>query len=289
LEFPRRRFPPTKPGFPLRALIGFLFPHRWKGQFAQATRLLASEAPSGDGLGARLDEWLASPGWEVRNAAVKLIAHVRDEARAPRLLEKLADRSEAGIVRRNAAAALARLRLDGPAVRSALLSALADPYWEVRSEAAAALADLFPPAEDLEGALLHLLYGPRRNGRGRIREGNFEVCMACARGLGHLGLGREAYDALGLLAADDSWLVRSQAAVALVHFAARLPDYLPDARERVRAVDRLSEGAVSYFTHREVLSQALRAVHKNPQGPGPEEIRALYLNPKAGWNHVRRP
>jgi len=272
----------------LRALVALLLPHRWKGQLAEAERLLASDGPSPGGMGAKLDAWLASPAWEVRNAAVKLIASLRNSERYARLLAILCDRAEAGIVRRNAAEAIARLGLSTPPARAALLRALADPYWEVRVEAAAALAALFPPAEDVELALLQLLYGqPGRSAR-RVREANFEVRMAAAHALGHLGTSRRAFDALLALAEDDSWLVRSQAAVAIAHFAASHPDLFAEARDRIGAIDRLSEGCVSYFVHREVLDSVLRAVGEGPQALSPERLRPLYLNPKAGWNRVRR-
>jgi UDP-N-acetylglucosamine--N-acetylmuramyl-(pentapeptide) pyrophosphoryl-undecaprenol N-acetylglucosamine transferase len=272
----------------LRDLVAFLFPHRWRGHLAEAKRLLGSEHPSLNGIGEKIEAWLTSPAWEVRNAAVKLIAHIHDHGRYRRLIDKLTDPSEAGIVRRNAAEAMARLGLSTHPVRAALLRALSDPYWEVRAEAVRSVAALFAPAEDLERALLGLLYGPRRNARRRVREDNFEVRMACARGLGHLGTSRDAYDALATLAHDDSWLVRSQAAVALAHFAARQPDYFDDTREHVRHVDRLSEGAISYFVHRDTLSHVLRALRKGPADMAADALRTLYLSPKAGWNHVRR-
>jgi HEAT repeat protein len=272
----------------LRALIAFLFPHRWKGQLAQAQRLLASEPRSLDGVGQKMDAWLDSVGWEVRNAAVKLIAHVRDESRVPRLFEKLTDRSEAGIVRRNAAEAIARLGLGTDAARSALLEALHDPYWEVRAEAAHALAMLFPPDAALELALLNLLLGPPHPRRHALRERNFEVQMAIAQALGYLGESRRAFDALAELARDDSWPVRSQTAVALAHFAARQPPYLDEARQVLLEIDHQSEGAVSYFVHRDVVSQAILALPGAQAARPPEGFRELYLNPKAGWNHIRR-
>ncbi len=265
--------------------MALLSPHRWKGKLAEAERLLRAETPPA-GLGAKLDAWLASPAWELRNAAVKLIARFRDDGRYARLLGALADRAEAGIVRRNAAEAIAQLGLRTAPARGALVRALGDPYWEVRSEAATALAALFPPAEDLEAALLRALFGPR--GGRRIREANFEARMALALALGHLGLSRAAFDALRALAGDDSWLVRSQAAVALAHFAGRLPDLFPEARACIERVDRLSEGCVSYFIHREVLDVVLRAVAEGPQGLTAERLASRYLCPKAGWNRVRR-
>ncbi len=270
----------------MRALVAFLLPHRWKPQLAEAKRLLASPPDSGNGVGGKVDAWLESPGWEVRNAAVKLIACTRDEARYGRLFEKLADPDEAGIVRRNAAEAIAQLGLRTEAARSALLAAMADPYWEVRAEAIGALAALFPPTPDIELRLLDRLYGPPKPGRVRIREENFEVRMALARALGHLGVSAAAFDALADLAQDDSWPVRSQAAVAMAHFAAREPSLRPRAREALQGIDRQSEGSVSYFVHRDVVSRAMLAVRDGSGGPE-ADFAALYLNPKAGWNHIR--
>lgn len=272
----------------MRSLVAAFLPHRWKGQLAEAERLLRSARVPPEGAGAKLDAWLASPAWEVRNAAVKLVAHWRDSDRYARLLAKLTDRSEAGIVRRNAAEAVARLGLGTAPARAALLHALSDPYWEVRCEAATALAALFPPAEDLELAILQVLYGARPRGMRRIREANFEVRMACALALGHLGLSRAALRTLLALTEDDSWLVRSQAAVATAHLAGRVPEFFHEARERLAGVDRLSEGCVSYFIHREVLDGVLSAVEEGPRALTAERLRPLYLSPKAGWNRVRR-
>jgi len=271
----------------VRALAAFVFPHRWKSQLAQAKRLLASAPESANGIGEKIDAWLESPSWEVRNAAVKLVAHTGDEARYGRLLEKLADRREAGIVRRNAAEAIAQSGLRTEASRSALLQALTDPYWEVRTEAIHALAALCPASPDIELRLLDLLYGPPKPRRPRIREENFEVRMAIAQALGHLGVSALAFDALVDLSQDDSWPVRSQAAVAVAHFALRQPSFLARARDLLLAIDRQSEGSVSYFVHRDIVSQAMRAVRDAPGGAEPN-FGALYLNPKAGWNHIRR-
>ncbi len=273
----------------LRSLIAFLFPRRWRGHLAQVNRLLATDAAPPADVGERIDGWLRWPAWEVRNAAVKLIAHLRDESRYPLLIHKLTDRREAGIVRRNAAEAIARVGLDTDAARTALRRALDDPYWEVRAEAGRALARLFPPAEPLERDLLELLYGHARNGRVTVAEDNFEVRMAIAEALGHLGVSDRAFAALARLARDESWPVRSQAAIALTHFAARHPDRFDDARAAVKGIDRQSEGAISYFVHRDVLSSALRAIHRGPGAVKPDEFHDLYLNPKAGWNHVRKP
>jgi len=270
----------------LRALVGFLFPHRWKGDLAEVKRLLASEHAAPEGLGVWIERWLGPAGWEVRNATLKLIAHVKDAGRYPRLVEKLCDRREAGIVRRNAAELLARVGMATPDSRRALAAGLGDRYWEVRAESGRSLARLFEPAADLEGALLSRLFAADRNGRRRERERNFEVRMAIAQGLGTLGLSDAAFEALAALAGDGSWLVRSQAAVGITHFAARLPAFHDAARGVVRHLDRQSEGAVSYFIHRDVLSRALRQIRRGPGQVAAGQLRALYLNPKVGWNHV---
>jgi len=255
---------------------------------AAIQRLLATNAAPPPDAGERTDGWLRSPAWEVRNAALKLIAHLHDESRYPLLIQKLTDRREAGIVRRNAAEAVARVGLDTDAALSALRKALGDPYWEVRSEAARALARLFPPSEPLEQDLLGALYGHERNGRHAVAEDNFEVRMALVEALGCLGVRAEAFDALVGLTDDENWLVRSQAAVAVGQFAARHPAFFRQARALLLDVDRQSEGAISYFVHRDVLSHTLRIVHRGPGAAQPDEFRDLYLSPKAGWNHVRR-
>lgn len=272
----------------MHSLAAALLAHRWRGQLAEAERLLRGASEPPEGARKKLDAWLASPAWEVRNAAVKLIAHWRDAERYALLLAKLSDRREAGIVRRNAAEALARLGLATEPALAALLRALHDPYWEVRAEAAAALAALFPPASDIEKALLEVLRGSNAPGARRRREANFEVQMACALALGHLGRSQAAFDALAALAEDDSWLVRSQAAVALAQLAGRVPEHFAEARRRLADVDRLSEGCVSYFVHREVLDGVFSALDGGPQALSAERLRPLYLSPKAGWNRVRR-
>jgi len=271
----------------VRALVAFLLPHRWKGQLAAAKRLLDSPPESANGVGEKIDAWLESPGWEVRNAAVKLIARVRDEARYGRLLGKLADRDEAGIVRRNAAEAIAQIGLRTEAARSVLLEAMSDPYWEVRAEAIHALAALFPASDDLERRLLDGLYGPPKSRRRHIREENFEVRMAIAQAMGCLGVSELAFDALADLAQDDSWPVRSQVAVAMAHFATRHPSFLARARRELLAIDRQSEGSVPYFVHRDIVGRAMVAVRDAGAEPR-TDFTDLYLNPKAGWNHIRR-
>jgi len=272
----------------LRRLVALVTARRWRGSLAEAERLLASPQPPPEDIGKKLDPWLASPAWELRNAAVKLIARCRDESRYSRLLAALTDPAEAGIVRRNAATAIASLGLATPPARAALLRALRDRYWEVRAEAAVALAALFQPAEDLEQALLAQLCGPAARRRRTVREGNFEVRMAIARALGHLGLSRAAFDALLALSDDDSWPVRSQAVVGIAHFVARQTGHFAEAAERLHRVDRLSEGCVSFFVLRDVLDRVLRAVEAGPQALATDRLRALYLDPKAGWNKVRR-
>jgi len=271
----------------LQSLSAILFPRRWKAQYVAVRRLLLSDQTPPADVGERIDGWLESPAWEVRNAAVKLIAHIRDSARYPRILAKLADLSEAGIVRRNAAEAVARVGLRTDDARQALLGGLSDPYWEARCEAARSLAALFEPDEALQGALLRMLHRTLTNGR-PWTDDNFEVRMAVAHALGHLGVNRVAFDELTRLGDDDSWPVRSQAAIAIAHLTARLPEFHADARRVLLALDRQSEGAVPYFVHRELLSHALRSVHHGPGADDPDAVRAHYLNPKAGWNHIVR-
>ncbi|MBN1420702.1 MAG: HEAT repeat domain-containing protein [Planctomycetes bacterium] len=250
----------------IRKLYEALRGTRENGSLAGIQALLRGEIrPDTGDLAGRIPGWLASPSWTIRNGAVKLIARFRLEGLYGELDRVVRDRAEAGIVRRNAAQALGAIRAARPAALEALIAALEDPYWEVRAQAAMALAAIVAAgrgSEDavdpegiarIEGVLLAVLR------RGRRGERSFEVRAAIARALGAAGGADESFAAIESLAADPSWIVRHQAAVALAEVAARDPR----RRERVAAIlDRMdlsSEGTLSYSLLQEEIERLRRA------------------------------
>jgi len=201
------------------------------------------------------------------------------------------DRREAGIIKRNAAEVLgARGRRDSETVR-ALVAALRDPYWEVRSQSALALWHLCRPEDGVDEPLYELLFGSKHSevlGRPVIyvdeylREKSFEVRGCAAQALGGVGRGERAFRALVALTTDDKWLVRNQAAVALAEFAAREREFYRSALGWVERLDVVCDGSISIFPIRESVNHLTSLLRSGE--PDQAQIRGLYLQLMAGWH-----
>jgi UDP-N-acetylglucosamine--N-acetylmuramyl-(pentapeptide) pyrophosphoryl-undecaprenol N-acetylglucosamine transferase len=170
---------------------------------------------------------LASESWERRNVGVKLLGLLKARDQVPLLLALLADRRPApffkrmlggdyvqvGFIRRNIITAFGRIGVPSPEVKSALLSAFDDPYYEVRAEAArvsARMAGGFSNRDALVAGLTRLL--PDRW---------LEVAAAAARALGEVGSERDALPALLALKDARFWRVRAAALEGLLLLVAR--------------------------------------------------------------------
>ena len=261
-------------------------------QLRLAKELLLRQDLAPDEVRRHLPDLLASGNWEVRNAALKLVARIRDEERFGLLAEKLLDAREAGIIRRNAAELLLAWGRCTPEVEAALCRALSDLYWEVRAEAARALSGLAPPGGAPERAVLgRLLNGAARSAAGElpgraIRERNFEVRAGLAEALGALGLSQMAFAALERLAADPQWLVRYQAAIALAHFGSRLPEHRERALAVVRQVDHACSGALPTFVFPRRLRRLIDDMTQRPGTLTADVLRNRYIHLKRGWHRI---
>jgi len=160
---------------------------------------------------------LVNDAWEARNLGVKLLGLLGATEKVPLLLALLGDRTPApafqrllggdfaqvGFVRRNAYTALGRLGVVDAGVEAALLAGLADPYWEVRAEAArtaARFAGRLARRAEVVAALV-----------GGLADRNLEAAAAAAEALGVLGTEADALPALLGLADYRFWKVRAAA------------------------------------------------------------------------------
>lgn len=140
-----------------------------------------------------LEKLYQSPDWKIRNVAVKLTGVLKTSALLPNLIACVCNRTpasffnrmfggdykEVGFVRRNAVRVLAHMGARTPDVYSALLTALSDPYYEVRSEAARAGRQLFAPDRTELAEFLTRLCT-------LTTDRNFEVLIAAIEALGEL-------------------------------------------------------------------------------------------------------
>lgn len=141
----------------------------------------------------RTDDYLASPSWQTRNRAVKLVGLLRYQERLPHLLFMLKDRRKAhwtqrlmggdfeqvGFIRRNIFESLRRLNRPDAEVFAAIENGLTDSYFEVRSQAAMTAAHFAGSLGSSHNQIVALL-------RNLLKEDNFEVVVAACQALGKL-------------------------------------------------------------------------------------------------------
>ncbi|MEE9394227.1 MAG: murein biosynthesis integral membrane protein MurJ [Planctomycetota bacterium] len=181
-------------------------------------------AVKGANLTRRVKSFLGNSDWRVRNVGVKLAGMLKIQALRYELCDIVknrrpaplwpriwgADFEQPGFVRRNAVVALRTLEAIDPDVEDALLTALDDPYYEVRSTAAHALRTyatvLTPPARERANARLRV----------RVRERNFEVAVAAVLAYGATALDESILLDLEKLHYHRNWQVRS-AVVKVYH------------------------------------------------------------------------
>jgi putative peptidoglycan lipid II flippase len=95
----------------------------------------------------KINLYLASPRWEVRNIGVKLIGRFQERVRADFLIDLLQSGRECGFLRRNALQSLTELGTWDTRIRALILQMLDDPYYEVRVAAFRNLEETSDPRE----------------------------------------------------------------------------------------------------------------------------------------------
>lgn len=171
----------------------------------------------------RSAQLLISPDWTVRNTGVKLLGLLKDKTRVGPLMLLVRDRTPAswlhrflggdyqqvGFIRRNAIISLILIDRCEQGLEELLETALEDPYYEVRVQAARAVAhfkDRFPGGPE---RFLEPLYA-------RLKDSSFEVVQESALSLGRIGGGPETVRQLLGLRINRYWQVRQAALQALI-------------------------------------------------------------------------
>lgn len=181
----------------------------------------AQEAFDPEAIRSKVRDYLFHKDWKVRNVGVKLVGLIGYREMFPTLLDMLRDRTpdtplrrlfggdfrQVGFIRRNIVKTAGDLGLYSPEVKSALLRALTDPYYEVRSCSAAIFRRLSIQVEadpEVEQGLLRCL-----------QDRSFEVVMEATLALGKVGGAGATGPVLGLYT-HRNWRVR-EAALQTTH------------------------------------------------------------------------
>ncbi|MCB9833533.1 MAG: murein biosynthesis integral membrane protein MurJ [Planctomycetes bacterium] len=167
-------------------------------------------------LTGRVKQFLAKPNWKQRNIGVKLVGLLKIKSLRYQLVSIVTDRrpaplaqrlfggdfAEPGFVRRNALHSLRQLETLDEDVERALLMAMTDPYFEVRSTACQAIAFY---AKELSPAGRRLAL---RRLKTMALERNFEVAKEAVRGLAAAALDAGVAEVLRQLHYHPNWRVR---------------------------------------------------------------------------------
>jgi murein biosynthesis integral membrane protein MurJ/undecaprenyldiphospho-muramoylpentapeptide beta-N-acetylglucosaminyltransferase len=148
----------------------------------------------------KINVYLSSPAWEIRNIGIKLIGLFREKSKGAYLFDILAAGRGNGFMRRNALQALKATNYWNPEVKDLLLRLLRDPYFEVRAVAIDILGDNISEAEyaDIRTTICH-----------RLRRGKFEEKTACLRLIARKGSAPDL-ERLRPLYLDSNSLIREE-------------------------------------------------------------------------------
>lgn len=227
-----------------------------------------------DYLKYRVDGYLKSARWQIRNEGVKLVgllgyrdrlpfilALLRDKTPAPRLQRLFGgDYRQVGFIRRNAVTTISRLGVYDTPVRATLLDLLSDPYYEVRSAAARAFAALAPETGERDDEVLDGL-------RGLLRESSFEVRSAVILAMGKTG-GGDVAEWLRPYYQDPNGKVRQAVIDALNDLVGRkMIDDLDGLREELDGILITSNHFDPDFPIKRTLNRLIDMIRRQQESP----------------------
>jgi UDP-N-acetylglucosamine--N-acetylmuramyl-(pentapeptide) pyrophosphoryl-undecaprenol N-acetylglucosamine transferase len=180
-----------------------------------------------DYLKYRVDGFLKSPRWPIRNEGVKLVGLLNYQDRVSFILSLLQDKTpvswiqrllggdykQVGFIRRNAVTTIQQLGLYNKEIRKTLLDLLDDPYYEVRTVAARAFAVLIPQDADTDTEIVTRILD-------LIQDRSFEVKAEAVLTLGKIGTA-SVTDYFRPLYLFPNWKVRTAVISALTDLVRR--------------------------------------------------------------------
>lgn len=148
----------------------------------------------------KINIYLSSSAWEIRNVGLKLIALFKEKNKGPYLFDMLSAGRGNGFMRRNALQALKAISFWNPEIKDLLLRLLKDPYFEVRAAALDILGENISEAEYTE---------IRKTIFYKLSHGMYEEKKACLRMIARKGHAADL-EQLRPLYLDSNSLIREE-------------------------------------------------------------------------------
>ena len=198
----------------------------------------------------KVNIYISSGSWEIRNVGVKLIGLFKDKSKAGYLADILKSRKENGFVKRNALYSLKQLNVWNADIKKLLLELLDDGYYEVRVAALDYLAQESTPADySTFREILHK----------RMKRANIEEKLAMLRLIARAGV----IDELGFLEnfyLSSNSLVREELLQLIYSFYRRKLLTADETREEVQKVLITSNNLSPEFKLKAIIKKIYKEI-----------------------------
>ena len=200
----------------------------------------------------KINLYLSSPDWEIRNIGLKLIGLFKDKSKSAYLIDMLASGQGNGFMRRNALVALRAINHWNPETKELLLRLLKDGYFEVRSAAIDTLAQHISEGEYV---------GMRQAIQRRLGRGSLDERIACLRLMARKG-GKDDLPRLQRLYLDNNSLIREEVLELLYAFYRRNLLTPAEIRDQVQQVLITSDHLTPEFRIKSIINRIYREIEQ---------------------------
>ncbi len=198
----------------------------------------------------KINIYLSSSRWEIRNVGVKLIGLFNDKSKSGYLVDILKLKSENGFVRRNALNALSKLDTWSPGMKPLLLELLEDSYYEVRVAAINYLAKgCLPTDYKYYKEALHR----------RMKRGNLEEKLALMRLIAKIG-DKEEVVLVDRFSLNSNSLIREELLQLLHGFYRRKLLTGDEARENIQKILITSNNLAAEFKLKTIIKKIYKEI-----------------------------
>lgn len=200
----------------------------------------------------KINIYLSSGSWEIRNVGIKLVGLFADSTKVDYLVGILEAKKENGFVRRNTVRALMEFNMWNPNTLELILELVNDPYYEVRAAAVDYLLKCAPADEypKFKGKVLERL---------TARNASMEERLACMRVVARMG-GKEELMRMEPFFMESNSMVREELLELLYNFYRRKLLSADDVRKQVGRILITSNNLRPEFKLKSIIKKIYKEI-----------------------------